>query len=281
MAGQVAFEVMRPTVITPPGRFPLPHWRELWSAREVAFRFGQRDIVLRYRQTAIGVAWVLIQPLAAAGIFSLVFGGVAQLPTGGTPYFLFTFIGMLAWTLFSSIVGRAAPSLVSNQALVSKVFFPRMLVPLSTALSVLLDFAVGLALGIVLLFVYGVNPGWGVLLLPVWVLLFVLLGLGIGLATSAWMVRYRDVAYVLPWLLQVGLFATPVAYSLDAVPANLEPLFLANPLSWLMELFRFSMLGTPLPPTWQVVGAFVVSIAVFFAGAVVFQRNERSFADLI
>ncbi|HEU0181459.1 MAG TPA: ABC transporter permease [Agromyces mariniharenae] len=272
---------MRTTVITPPTRLPLPRWRELWEAREVALRFGQRDVVLRYRQTAIGVAWVLIQPLAAAGIFSIVFGGVAQLPTGGTPYFLFTFVSMLAWTLFASIVGRSAPSLVSNQALVSKVFFPRMLVPLSTVMSSLLDFAVGLGLGVVLLIVYGVNPGWAVLLLPVWVLLFVLLGLGIGLAASAWMVRYRDVAYVLPWIIQVGLFATPVAYSLDAVPANLEPLFLANPLTWLMEAFRFSMLGTEAPPAWQLIGAVVVSVVVFFAGAMVFQRNERSFADLI
>lgn len=272
---------MRTTVITPPTRLPLPPLRELWEAREVALRFGQRDVVLRYRQTAIGVAWVLIQPLAAAGVFSIVFGGVAQLSTGGTPYFLFSFTSMLAWTLFSSIVGRSAPSLVSNQALVSKVFFPRMLVPISTVMSSLLDFAVGLGLGIVLLVVYGVNPGWGVLLLPVWVLLFVLLGLGIGLATSAWMVRYRDVAYVLPWIIQVGLFATPIAYSLDAVPANLEPFFLANPLTWLMEAFRFSMLGTAAPPAWQIVGAVVVSLGAFLTGAVVFQRNERSFADLI
>lgn len=272
---------MRTTVITPPGRLPLPPLRELWEAREVAYRFGQRDVVLRYRQTAIGVAWVLIQPLAAAGVFSLVFGSVANLPTGGVPYFLFSFISMLAWTLFSSILSRAAPSLVANQALVSKVFFPRMLVPISTAMSALLDFAVGLGLGIVLLVIYGVNPGWGVLLMPVWVLLFVLLGLGIGLATAAWMVKYRDVAYVLPWVLQVALFATPVAYSLDAVPENLQPVFLANPLSWLMELFRFSMLGTPFPPTWQVVGAVVVSLVVFLAGAIVFQRNERAFADLI
>ena len=212
---------MRTTVITPPTRFPLPHWRELWEAREVAMRFGQRDVVLRYRQTAIGVAWVLIQPLAAAGVFSIIFGSVAQLPTGGVPYFLFSFISLLGWTLFSSIVGRAAPSLVGNQALVSKVFFPRMLVPISTVMSCLLDFTVGLGLGVVLLIVYGVNPGWAVLLLPVWVLLFVLLGLGIGLACSAWMVKYRDIAYVLPWLIQVALFATPVAYSLEAVPANL------------------------------------------------------------
>ena len=135
-------------------------------------RFGQRDIVLRYRQTFIGVAWVLIQPLASAGIFAIVFGAVAQLPSGGVPYFLFSFMSMLVWTLFSSTLSRAASSLVANQALVSKVFFPRMLVPLSTAASTLLDFAVAIGLGVVLLFVYGVNPGWPVLLVPVWVLVF-------------------------------------------------------------------------------------------------------------
>jgi lipopolysaccharide transport system permease protein len=272
---------VKPTIILPPGRIALPRWRELWDAREVALRFGQRDIVLRYRQTAIGVVWVLLQPLAAAGIFSIVFGAVAQLPTGGIPYFLFSFISMLAWTLFSSVVGRSAPSLVANQSLVSKVFFPRMLVPLSTVLSALLDFAVAFALGLVLLLVYRVNPGWGILLVPVWVLLFVLLGMGIGLATSAWMVRYRDVQYVLPWVMQVLLFATPVAYSLEAVPANLAWVFNLNPLSWLMECFRFSMLGTAAPPAWQIIGAVVVSPLVFLLGAIVFQRSERTFADLI
>lgn len=272
---------MKPTIILPPARIALPRWRELWDAREVALRFGQRDVVLRYRQTAIGVVWVLLQPLAAAGIFTIVFGTVAQLPTGGIPYFLFSFISMLAWTLFSSVVNRSAPSLVANQSLVSKVFFPRMLVPLSTALSALLDFAVAFALGVVLLLVYGVNPGWGVLLLPVWVLLLVLLGMGIGLATSAWMVRYRDVQYVLPWVMQVALFATPVAYSLEAVPADLAWLFNLNPLSWLLECFRFSLLGTAAPPTWQIISVVVVSPLVFVLGAMVFQRSERTFADLI
>ncbi len=275
------FERVKPTVIGPPRRFALPRWKELWEAREVAWRFGQRDILLRYRQTAIGIVWVLLQPLVAAGIFSIIFGGLAQLPTGGVPYFLFTFISMLAWTLFSGAVGRSAPSLVSNQSLVSKVFFPRMLVPLSTILSVLLDFVVGLALGIVLLFVFRVNPGWPVLLLPVWVALFALIGLGIGLAAGAWMVKYRDVQYVLPWVLQIALYATPVAYSLAAVPPDLEGLFVTNPLSWLMESFRYSMLGTPAPPMWQMSGAVVVSIVVFLLGALVFERNERTFADVI
>lgn len=272
---------MKRTIILPPGRIALPRWRELWDAREVALRFGQRDIVLRYRQTAIGVIWVLLQPLAAAGIFTIIFGTVAQLPTGGIPYFLFSFISMLAWTLFSSVVNRSAPSLVANQALVSKVFFPRMLVPLSTIFSALLDFAVAFVLGVVLLVVYGVNPGWGIALVPVWILLLVLFGMGLGLAASAWMVRYRDVQYVLPWVMQVALFATPVAYSLDAVPSDLAWLFNLNPLSWLMECFRFSMLGTAAPPAWQILGSVVVSIVVFLLGAIVFQRSERSFADLI
>jgi lipopolysaccharide transport system permease protein len=272
---------VRPTVITPPRRLALPPWRELWEAREVALRFGQRDVVLRYRQTFIGVAWVLIQPLASAGIFSIVFGAVAQLPTGGVPYFLFSFMSMLAWTLFAGTLSRASSSLVANQALVSKVFFPRMLVPLSTMASTLLDFAVGFGLGIVLLFVYRVNPGWAVLLVPLWVVLFVATALGVGLAASAWMVKYRDVQYVLPWVLQVGLFATPVAYALDAVPEALRPLFLANPLTWMIDGFRWSVLGTAMPPAWQLVGAVTVAVVVFFLGTMVFQRHERVFADLI
>lgn len=272
---------MNRTVITPPGRLNLPHWRELWEAREVAYRFGQRDVVLRYRQTAVGVAWVLLQPLASAGIFSVIFGNVAKLPSDGVPYFLFSFISMLAWTLFNGVVSRSSSSVVGNQALVSKVFFPRMLVPLSTLFSVLLDFAVAFVLGIVLLVVYRVNPGWPVLLVPVWTLLVLSFGTGIGLAASAIMVKYRDVAYVLPWLLQVGLYATPVAYSLTAVPGRYHWLFLANPMSWLMECFRWSMLGTAMPPLWQILGAVGAGVLVLFGGVLVFQSRERVFADLI
>lgn len=272
---------MNRIVITPPGRLSLPRWRELWEAREVMYRFGQRDVLLRYRQTVIGVAWVILQPLAAAGIFSIIFGSVAKLPSGGIPYFLFSYISMLAWTFFSGVVGRSAPSLVANQALVSKVFFPRMLVPMSTTLSVILDFLVGLALGVGLLVIYRVNPGWPVLLVPIWLVLMLLLGLGIGLGASAIMVKYRDVGYVLPWLLQIGLYASPIAYSLDAVPANLSWMFTINPLSWILEGFRWSLLGTAAPPLWQLGGAVVVSGFVFFAGLLVFQRHERQFADLI
>jgi lipopolysaccharide transport system permease protein len=269
------------TLITPPRRFALPSVRELFEAREVAYRFGTRDILLRYRQTVVGVAWVVIQPLLGAGIFALVFGRVADLPSDGVPYFLFTFMGMLVFTLFSNLVSRSAPSLVSNQALVSKVFFPRMLVPLATSMSVLLDFAVGLALGGVLLVVYGVNPGWAALLTPVWLLEVLMLGLGIGVAASAIMVPYRDVAYVVPWLLQVALYASPVAYSLSAIPADLQWLYQLNPLTWMLEEFRWSLLGQHAPEPWQVVASALVPLLVLVAGALVFQQQERKFADVI
>lgn len=268
-------------VITPPGRLNLPRWSELWEAREVAYRFGQRDIILRYRQTAVGVVWVLLQPLVAAGIFSIVFGNLAGLPTDGVPYFLFTYIGMLAWNLFNGLVGRASNSLVANQALVAKVFFPRMLVPLSSIFAVVLDFVVSLALGVVLLFYFQINPGWAILLMPVWLLCLILIAMGTALAASALMVKYRDVAYIIPWLLQVGLYATPIAYSLSAVPANFRWLFYANPLAWIIELFRSSMLGTTPSEPWLAAASIAACLLVFFGGVLVFQSREREFADLI
>lgn len=272
---------MKRTVITPPRGLALPSPRELWNAREVLWRFGTRDILLRYRQTVVGVAWVVIQPLVGAGIFSLIFGGVAGLPSGGVPYFLFSLAGLLGWGLFGTVVDRAAPSLVSNQALVSKVYFPRLLVPISTVLSVLVDTGVGLGLFVVLLFVFGVNPGWAILALPLIALAAVVLGLGIGLAASSLMVKYRDVGYVLPWVVQILFFATPVAYSLDGTPPDLRWAFEINPLTWLMEAFRWSMLGLEMPPLWQFVGLAAVAVGVFAIGVTVFQRYERTFADVI
>ncbi|GAA1999871.1 ABC transporter permease [Microbacterium ulmi] len=269
------------TVILPPRALSLPPARELWNAREVLYQFGKRDILLRYRQTAVGVAWVLIQPLASAGIFAIVFGQVANLPSGNVPYFIFTLAGMLAWNLFNGIIGRGAGSLVSNQALVAKVYFPRMLVPLSTIISVMLDFFVGFALFVVLLFVFGVNPGWAILLIPVWVVVTILMASGIAIAASALTVKYRDVTYMLPWILQILLYATPIAYSLEAVDAHLLWIFNINPLTWLMEAFRWSLLGEGLPPAWQLIALPVVSLLTFAGGIIVFQAMERGFADVI
>jgi lipopolysaccharide transport system permease protein len=268
-------------VITPPGRFRLPSITQLWEAREVFTSFGRRDITLRYRQTALGVIWVVLQPLLAAGIFTLVFGGVARLPTGGVPYFAFSFAGMLAWNVISGIIVRAAPALVSSQALISRVFFPRIVVPLSTTCSVLVDFAVAFCMMIVLLVVYRINPGWPIALTPIWVISAVLLGGGAGTAFSALMVKFRDIQYIVPVVVQLLLYATPVAYSVDAVPDRYRLFFDLNPLSWLLQDFHWSLLGGARPPAWQMAGSAGVAILVFFAGTVIFEQMERGFADVI
>lgn len=272
---------MTKTVIRPPGRLHLPHWSELWHGREVLYRFGQRDIVLRYRQTAVGVAWVVLQPVLAAGIFAVVFGGIANLPSEGIPYFVFSYVGMLGWNLLSAVLTRASNSLVANSALVSKVFFPRLLVPLSAALSSLLDFAVALVLGIVLILANGLSLTWAALLLPVWIVALLLIALGLGVAASAIMVKYRDVQYVVPWVIQVGLYAAPVAYAVSTVPDRLRWLFEANPLAWLFEALRWSLLGTVRPPIWQMLALLAVAVVVFLGGLLIFQRSERAFADVI
>lgn len=273
---------MSRTIIGPPGRFNMPNWRELWAAREIFWRFGQKEILLRYRQTAVGVAWVFVQPLVAAGVFTIVFGGIAQLPSGGVPYFIFAFAGQMAWSLFNNIVNRASTSLVANLALVQKVFFPRLIVPLSVLLPILLDFAVSFGLFVVLLFIFGINPGWPILLLPVWVIMTVLLALGLGLAASSWMVKYRDVQYFLPWFMQILMYASPIAYSMEAVDdVGLQWLFNLNPITWLMEAYRWSLLGQSAPELWQVLALAIAAVVSITLGILSFQRNERLFADVI
>ncbi len=274
-------QVVHRTVITPPGRLNMPAWREIWQAREVAVRLAQRDLIVRYRQTILGVTWVLLQPLVSAGIFSVVFGQIADLSTGDVPYFLFTLAGMLAWNLFNGSLGRSASSMVGNSSLIQKVFFPRLLVPISSIASVVVDFVVALALAIVMLFIYGINPGWPILLIPVWVVLIVMIGSGVGLACASYMVKYRDVGYILPWLVQTLLYASPVAYALSEVPDRLRWLFDINPVTWFLEAFRWSLVGTEAPATWQVIALAIGAPVIFLLGTLVFQKNEREFADFI
>ena len=207
---------MNRIVINPPGRISLPKLGQLWEAREVLYRFGARDITLRYRQTALGVVWVVLQPLLTAGVFTLVFGRVAKLPSGGVPYFIFSFAGLLAWNIFSGIVTRSSNSLVSNASLVSKVYFPRILVPLASAYSVLVDFLVSLALLVALLVAYGINPGWAVVLSPIWVVMVVLLSSGCGLISSSLMVRCAG-------QVPVVLRRQPAVVDLAGVPVVLPP----------------------------------------------------------
>jgi len=234
-------------------------------------------VTLRYRQTALGVIWVILQPLLTSAVLVVLFGKVAKLHFPVTPI-VFIFCGMLAWNLFSGIIGRAATSLVVNRDLVSKVFFPRMLVPLATSVSTITDFLVSTVFMFVLQAIFGVAPGVALILAPLWALMVILLASGIGLVSAALQVRYRDIVYVVPFVLQILLFASPVGY---VVPDKYKLFFDLNPLTWLLADFRWSFLDLAAPPLWQIVLSIVVPVAVFLAGSIIFEQMERSFADYI
>jgi lipopolysaccharide transport system permease protein len=255
--------------------------KDLWQFRDLLTTLAARDVKLRYRQTALGAVWVILQPLLAAGIFSVVFGKVAKLPSDGVPYFLFAYAGLLGWNAFSSTLTKASGCLVGNAQLVSKVYFPRLVLPLSTVFSSLIDFGVALAMLAVMMLVMGVHPGIGVLLLPVWLFLILLLSVGLGLFASALTVTYRDVQYVLPVLTQLLMYASPVAYALSVVPPHLRWLFHLNPLSILLEGFRWSLLGVGHLETHALAYSVVVSVGIFIWGAFAFKKMERKFADVI
>ena len=263
---------------------PIP-LRELWQYRDLLFTLAQRDIKLRYRQTALGAAWVVLQPLIGAGLFSFVFGSVAKLPSGGVPYFLFSYAGLLGWSVFSTTITKASGSLVGNSNLVSKVYFPRLILPLSSALGVLLDFAVGLVMLVVLLAIYHVGLTVGILALPVFVLAACALAMGLGLFAASLMVSYRDVQYIVPVFTQFLLYASPVAYAASLIPERVGPkvatIFAVNPLVGLMEAFRWSCLGTPVASWGAVAYSLGVSLVLLILGATAFQGMERRFADVI
>jgi lipopolysaccharide transport system permease protein len=268
-------------VIKPPSRWAPLNLREVWEFRDLLRRLTIRDLKLRYRQTALGVVWVVLQPLLAAGILSFVFGTVANLPSDGVPYFVFAYVGMVAWTLFSQTLTKMSTSLVGNSALVSKIFFPRLVLPFSTVGSTMVDFGVSLVMGVVVVLIGGVTPGWALVTLPLWIALTLLLASGVGLAAAALIVQYRDVGYILPVATQLLLYATPIAYALSAVPESAQALVEINPLTGIVEGFRWAAIGTSAPSPASALWAVAASTVAFLLGSFLFTRKERRFADVI
>ena len=254
---------------------------ELWRFRDLLFTLAGRDLRLRYKQTVLGVVWVVLQPLLAAGVFSFVFGKVARMPSDGVPYFIFSYAGLMAWNLFSGTLNKVSGSLVGNSHLISKVFFPRLILPLSSVPSALVDFGVAGGMMLVLLCLEHLTPGWGLLLLPVWTAMLLAFATGIGLWTTSLMVSYRDVGYVVPVALQILLYASPIAYAMSAVPEPLRVWYRLNPLVPVLEAFRWSLLGRgslDVPALGWAAGLIAV---VFAFGLFSFKRMERKFADVI
>lgn len=255
--------------------------RELWRFRDLVWALAIRDVKLRYRQTALGVTWVVLQPLLAAGIFSFVFGKVAGLSSGDVPYVVFAFAGMLGWNLFQNTVAKGSISLISNGGMLSKIFFPRMALPLSTVPGTVLDFGVGFVAYLVVAALKHTMPGLPILTLPLWIALMLCIALGFALLSSALMVSYRDVGQAVPVILQMLLYITPIAYSLDNVPPNVRTLYALNPLVGILEGFRWALVPGYDAQLGYAAYSAVFAVVAMVIGLVGFARMERKFADII
>ena len=271
----------RVTVIRPPARVSFANVRETVRFRTLIVRLAARDVTLRYRQTVLGVVWVILQPLLAAGVVAVVFGNVAKIPAGGdVSYFLLAFAGTVWWNATSQTVLRVTGSLVTNAQLVSKVYFPRLVIPVGLILSGLLDIAIGYTFFMVLLFTTGPGITPAILLSPIWLFFGLLLGAGVGLAAASAAVRYRDVQQVMPLFVSLMFFVCPVAYRLDTVPESLNWLYALNPATGLLEAFRWSTVGGTFP-VGLVAYSIGATILCALGGLLIFSRWERMFADVI
>lgn len=267
--------------LTPLSGWEAVNFSELWEYRELVFFLVWRDVKVRYKRAVLGVAWAVVQPLVTMIIFTIVFGRLAGLPSEGVPYPLFTLAALLPWQLFAGAVTGASNSLVGNSALLSKVYFPRLIVPLASVAATLVDFCVSLGLLFGLMAWYRYVPPPTIVALPVFAVMALTTAFAIGLWTSALTVKYRDVQYLLPFALQVLLFASPVAYSADIVPDGpLKVAFALNPLVGIIQGFRWSLLGTE-PAGAMMAVSFVGVLAVLAGGMFVFRRMEASFADVV
>ena len=255
---------------------------ELWRYRELLLFLVWRDVKIRYKQTVLGALWAILQPLATMIVFSLFFSRVAQPAADGPPYPLFVLAGLLPWFFFSNSVSSASQSIVSNQSLVTKIYFPRLMIPMGAVAAGLVDFGISLGLLLVMMAVYGVAPTWGLALAPVLIALLVLASLGVGTLLSALTVAYRDVRHVVPFLVQLWMFATPAIYlsSGEAIAGRWNWLLPLNPAHGLILNFRAAVLGGPFD--WYALGvSAAVAFAFVLAGCLYFRRVERSFADII
>lgn len=266
-----------------PGRAELNYWRDLWHYRELFAILAWRDIAVRYKQTVIGAAWAVIRPFLTVVVFTIIFGHVAKLPTdGAVPYSVLVFVGMLPWFLFASVLGEASNSLVSNANLIGKVYFPRLIVPCASAVVALVDFAITFVMLVLVMAWFGVVPDWRVFFLPFFIVLAIAASLGPALLITALNVKYRDFRYIIPFIVQFGLYVSPVGFSSAVVPPDWRFLFSLNPMVGVIDGFRWCLLGGA--STLYLPG-FVASLAVvalfLWLGVRYFRKTEKSFADLL
>ncbi len=265
---------------------PSPGWvslrlRELWEYRELLYFLTWRDIKVRYKQTVLGAAWAILQPFLTMVVFSLFFGRLARIPSDGVPYPIFSFAALVPWTLFAYGLTQSSASLVASQNLIKKIYFPRLVIPIASVFSAVVDFliAFGVLLGMMLW--YGVTPTMNVCWLPALVLLALTTSLGVGLWLCALNVQYRDVKYMMPFLTQFWLFATPIAYPSSLLPESLRVLYGLNPMAGVIEGFRWALLNTDTQPGPMILASASVATALLVSGLFYFRRMEKTFADIV
>ncbi|MBA2311629.1 MAG: ABC transporter permease [Actinobacteria bacterium] len=254
---------------------------ELWEYRELLYFLTWRDIKVRYKQTALGASWAIIQPLLTMVVFSLFFGKLAGVPSDDVPYPIFSYTALVPWTFFASGLNLSSNSLVQNSSLVTKVYFPRLAMPIASVLSVAVDFALAFLVLVAMMIYYGIAPSWAILWLPLFFLLAFVTSLGVGFWLSALNVTYRDVRYTLPFLVQLWLFLTPVAYPSSLLEEPWRTLLGINPMAGVVESFRWALLGTDTAPGSMIAVSALVALGILASGAFYFRRMERSFADVV
>ena len=272
-----------PVLIIEPGRTEKNYWADLWRYRELFFILAWRDLSVRYKQTIIGILWAVIRPFLTMVVFTVIFGRVAGLPSdGNVPYALLVFAALLPWSLFSNALGESSHSLINNANLIGKVYFPRLIIPTATLVTAFIDFLISFIILAAMMAYYHFVPGWQVLLLPLFVILALLASLGPGLWITALNVKYRDFRYIIPFVVQFGLYVSPVGFSSQVIPESWRLLYSLNPIVGVIDGFRWCVLGGQSP---LYIPGFLLSLAVtaFFLwlGLSRFRKMERTFADLI
>lgn len=265
--------------IEPPSGRPSWNLDELWAYRELLYFLIWRDIKVRYKQTILGAAWAVLQPVLTMVVFSIFFGWLAKIPSDGVPYPLFTYAALLPWQLFAYGLTESGNSLVNNQRLITRVYFPRLIAPLAAVLAGVVDFLIAIAVLLGMMIFYGMMPGWRLLTLPVFILLALTTAFAAGLWLAALNVSYRDVRYVIPFLVQFWLFLTPIAYPSSLLPEWLRPFYFLNPMAGVVEGFRWSLLGSQLSIGSWIWVSVVMILLVLIGGIFYFRRMEATFAD--
>ncbi|MFA5786441.1 MAG: ABC transporter permease [Actinomycetota bacterium] len=255
--------------------------RELWAYRELLFFLVWRDVKVRYKQTVFGAAWAILQPFMLMVVFSIFLGRLAHVPSEGLPYPIFAYSALVPWTLFAQSLSGASDSLVGSSNLITKVYFPRLILPMAAAGSFVIDFVIALGLLVGMMLYYGVHPSAAILWLPALTVLAMLTALSVGIWLGALNVRYRDVRYALPFLVQLWLFASPVAYSSSLVPKAWRGIYALNPMAGVVEGFRWALLGTKTRPGAMIAVSAAATLVIFVGGLAYFRRVERTFADVI